>query len=102
MAVSADMRRYERYPFVAPLEVSWRDTGGMKRAEGVSVEVSERGMGLELSDGIPPGTAVAIRCGQFEVFGEAEVAHSTWVNDKWRVGIRLTRPLTWKMITPTR
>jgi hypothetical protein len=83
-----NQRRDARVRYCAPFRLFWVERmSRIKYARAASSDVSERGLCLETSQSIPVGTRLALRAETGELFGGAQVRHSTRRGLKFVVGI---------------
>lgn len=88
MKTRLNKRRDVRLRFHAPFRLFWAERmWQVKYAKAVSGDVSERGLSLETSQSIPVGTRLSLRAESGELFGGAEVRHSTRRGSQYVVGI---------------
>jgi PilZ domain len=83
-----NQRRDARVRYRAPFRLFWAERmSQMKYVRAASSDISERGLCLETSQSIPVGTRLALRAETGELFGCAQVRHSTRRGLKYVVGI---------------
>lgn len=92
--IGADRRQHERYPFSAPIELSWCEGGDTPRSvTGLGVDISMYGMLVEASAFLAPGTKLAVAIGGVEISSKARVCHCRSVQGFFRVGLRFDTTL---------
>ena len=89
MRALTNLRKYPRYPLVAPLQVSWKDARGIDwNHEGYCLETSVGGLKMMLSHAVPTDTSVTLRMPEPQFNGSAVVCHCTLVGPRYLIGWR--------------
>jgi hypothetical protein len=98
-----DARRHPRLPYSGPVRLGWEDPAyGTRYAQGKCIDVSERGLRVEVPVPIPPRTAVSISADRIHVTGSASVKHAVRFGAKYLVGLELNSTLPPKAIDTIR
>jgi len=93
-AVLAENRRHPRIHYGGIVFISWKTFDGQKNcALGRCLDVSEQGLGLELSARIPVGSFVRVRAYRLNLDGSATVRHVTRRPGGYGLGLELSQPL---------
>src|ERR1700704_4595650 len=90
---SAD-QRHPRVPYEGFVSISWKTFEGVRNcALGKCLDVSERGVGLEVASRIPVGSFVKVRAYGLNLDGSAFVRHVAREAGKYVLGLELSTPL---------
>ncbi len=93
MSKKFQIRESRRYPFEAPVEIRWADSGNQSHlVRGISHDVSIFGLGISVPRQIPAGQELTVLVKGVEVCGGAVVRHSQPCESGFRIGLyfRLT------------
>lgn len=86
--------RHPRVPYEGFVSISWKTFEGVRNcALGKCLDVSERGVGLELSSRIAVGSFVKVRAYGLNLEGSAFVRHVSRQAGKYILGLELSAPL---------
>jgi hypothetical protein len=89
-----ESRRHPRFHYRGVVFISWKMFDGQKNfALGRCLDVSEQGLGLELSARIPVGSFVRVRAYRLNLDGSATVRHVTRRPGGYGLGLELSQPL---------
>jgi len=87
-------RRHPRIQYAGIVFISWKTFDGQKNcALGRCLDVSEHGLGLELSARIPVGSFVKVRAYKLNLDGSATVRHVSRRPGGYGLGLELSQPL---------
>ena len=93
MSALTNLRKYPRYPLVAPIQVSWKDARGIDwNHEGYCLETSVGGLKMMLSHAVPTDTSVMLRMPEPQFNGSAVVCHCTLFGPRYFIGVALHNP----------
>jgi hypothetical protein len=90
----AENRRHPRFQYRGVVFISWKMFDGQKNcALGRCLDVSEQGLGLELSARIPVGSFVRVRAYKLNLDCSATVRHVSRRPVGYGLGLQLSQPL---------
>jgi hypothetical protein len=90
----SESRRHQRFQYGGVVFISWRTFDGQRNyALGRCLDVSEQGLGLELSARIPVGSFVKLRAYKLNLDGSATVRHIARLPVGYGLGLELSQPL---------
>ena len=88
LSMGADLRLHRRTPFKANARAFWQDRWGQQRfAIGRTLDVSERGLSLELPERIEVRAVVGVECERLGLKVIGTVRHSRRIGAKYLVGL---------------
>jgi hypothetical protein len=97
MPRKGEIRRHERVPQSAPVQVSWQDRfGNEKFANAEILDVSEAGMRVKVSESLMAQTFVSLRSDSLALHGRAFAKSSVRQGAKYLVGLEFVGGLNWK------
>lgn len=99
MRAGKDTRRFPRIPFAGPIRVSWEDRGQPCFAIGKSIDISQRGMCIEVLPPIRSGVTVQLAVERIRFSGTAAVKHVGRRGTKFLLGLDLLHPVSEKTIS---
>jgi hypothetical protein len=89
-----DARRHGRIPYLGPLRISWIEPSGEPRfAMAKCIDVSEAGLRIELSVGIPLRTPITLNAERIKMSGPASIKHVARRGAKYILGLELSQAL---------
>jgi hypothetical protein len=89
-----ERRRTDRIPYVGPVVVWWEDEhGDSNYVRGKCLDVSERGMRIEVPKRIPVRTWVVLRAERINLGGSASVRHVGRSGSHYIVGLEMCQVL---------
>jgi hypothetical protein len=88
-----DIRRHRRIPHIGPVVISWSSAGETQYVRGKCLDISEGGLRLELTVGIPQMTDVFLKAEKVNVSGSARVRHTARYGSKYLIGVELSHEL---------
>ena len=92
--MESDHRRHPRFQYFGVVFVSWKMFDGQRNyALGKCLDVSEGGMGLELSVRVPVGSFVRVCADGLNLDDSATVKRVTRKTGGYILGLELSRPL---------
>ena len=86
-------RRYERYRFRAPVELSWVEDGSARSGKGINIDVSCYGMQVRLDAPIGLDTTVLVRIEGKRSSASAKVRHCGEFRAWFRIGVQFNQTL---------
>ena len=90
----SESRRHPRFQYYGVVFISWKMFDGQRNyALGKCLDVSERGLGLELSARIPVGSFVRVRAYGLNLDGSATVRHVARRVGGYGLGVELSKSL---------
>jgi hypothetical protein len=97
MPHKGDIRRHERVPQAAPVQVSWKDRlGHEKFANAEILDVSEAGMRVKVPESLAEQTLVTLRSDRLALHGRASVRSCVRQRARYVVGLEFIGGLQWK------
>jgi hypothetical protein len=97
MSRKGDLRRHERVPQAAPVQVSWRDRlGNEKFACAEVLDLSEAGMRIKVPESVVEQTLVTLRSDRLALHGQASAKSCVRQGAKYLVGLEFIGGLYWK------
>jgi hypothetical protein len=97
MPRKGDLRRHERVPQAAPVQVSWRDRlGNEKFASAEVLDLSEAGMRIKVPESVGEQTLVTLRSDRLALHGRASAKSCVRQGAKYLVGLEFVGGLNWK------
>ena len=97
MPRKGDIRRHERVPQAAPVQVSWRDRlGNEKFACAEILDVSQAGMRVKVPESVVEQTLVTLRSDRLALHGRASAKSCVRQGAKYLVGLEFIGGLNWK------
>jgi PilZ domain len=92
-----DLRRHNRTPVAALVELNWTDGRGMEKfITGQIIDVSESGMRIQLREPLARQTYVTLRADHIGLHGRASVRTCAKQGTKYVVGLEFAGGLKWK------
>ena len=98
MPPGKDVRRYQRIPYAGPIRVSWEERGQPCFAIGKSIDISQRGMRIEVIPAVPSGITVQLAVERIRFAGSAAVKRVGRSGSKHLLGLELLHPVPEKTI----
>ncbi len=93
-----DLRRHQRTPVTAPVELNWTDARGTEKfITGQIIDVSESGMRIRMREPLAKQTYVTLRADQIGLHGRASVRTCTKQGTNHVVGLEFAGGLKWKL-----
>ena len=90
----AEFRRYPRILYSGVVFISWKTFDGQRNhAMGRALDVSERGIGIELATRIPAGSFIRIRAYGLNLDGSGTVHRVSRRIGRYVLGLELSEPL---------
>jgi hypothetical protein len=90
----AEFRRYPRIPYSGIVFISWKTFDGQRNhVMGRALDVSERGIAIELASRIPAGSFVRIRAYGLNLDGSGTVRRVSRRIGRYALGVELSEPL---------
>jgi hypothetical protein len=100
MPRKGDIRRHERLPQTASVQVSWKDRlGNEKFANAEILDVSEEGMRVKLPESLVEHTLVTLRSDRPALHGRASVRSCARLGARYLVGLEFIGGLQWKPLS---
>lgn len=97
MPRKGEIRRNERVPQGAPVQVSWTDRlGNEKFANTEILDVSKAGMRVKVPESLAEHTLVTLRSERLALHGRASVRSCDRQGAKYLVGLEFIGGLSWK------
>jgi|SRR5579871_890863 len=97
MLAKGDMRRHERIPQSAAVQVGWNDRwGNEKFASGEILDVSASGMRVKVPEELAAHTLVTLRSDRLALHGRASARSCVRQGAKYLVGLEFIGGLSWK------
>jgi hypothetical protein len=97
MSREGELRRHARAAKSVPVSIVWRDrTGADKFITGRSLDISESGMRVEVSDPVEKQTYVTLQSSPLGLHGTASVRTCTRKGLKYVLGLEFSGGLKWK------
>ena len=91
------IRRDERLTREALVEVTWKDRLGQEKfAKARSLDVSEKGMRVEMPEALEKQNYVTLRSNSLSLHGTASVRSCVRKGTKYLVGLEFSGGLRWK------
>jgi len=91
------IRRSERLTTEGLVEVTWKDRFGQEKfAKARSLDVSEKGMRIEMPEALERQNYVTIRSNALSLHGTASVRSCTRKGTKYLIGLEFSGGLQWK------
>lgn len=94
MPPGKDIRRFQRIPYAGPIRVSWEERGQPCFAIGKSIDVSQRGMRIEVIPAVRSGITVQLAVERIRFAGSAAVKHAAKRGAKHLLGLELLHPVS--------
>jgi hypothetical protein len=92
-----DLRRHQRTPIAAPVQLSWTDRdGNLKFIYAKILDISESGIRVEAGEPLAKQAYVALRAEKIALQGSASVRSCTKQRTKYVVGLEFSGGLKWK------
>ena len=90
----AEFRGYPRIPYSGVVFISWKTFDGQRNhVMGRALDVSERGIAIELATRIPAGSFVRIRAYGLNLDGSGTVRRVSRRIGRYALGLELSEPL---------
>jgi hypothetical protein len=100
MNQEGELRRHWRSTKSAPASIVWNDrVGGDKFINGRTVNVSESGLRIEVTEPIEKQTYVTVQCSSLGLHGRASVRSCARKGGKYLLGLEFTAGLQWRSQT---
>ena len=94
------LRRHERDTQRASIQLVWKDRAGLDRVlNGLTVDVSQNGMRVEVSSRIEERTYVSFRADALKLHGSASVRRCVRSGSKYLIGLEFSGGLQWQPST---
>ena len=91
------IRRSERLTTEGLVEVTWKDRFGQEKfAKARSLDVSEKGMRIEMPEALERQNYVTIRSNALSLHGTASVRSCTRKGTKYLIGLEFSGGLKWR------
>ena len=94
MPPGKDVRRFQRIPYAGPIRVSWEERGQPCFAIGKSIDISQRGMLIEVLPAFRSGITVQLAVERIRFAGSAAVKRVGRRGAKYLLGLELLHPVS--------
>ena len=102
MPRKSNTRQHERVQVGSRVVVGWAGPGGGPSVtQGRCVDISETGIGLQVSDPVPMRTYVSFRVPDSKFVGSGSVRHCERTGKGYVLGIEFSGGLRWREQAPT-
>jgi hypothetical protein len=90
---AGEQRRYLRFRYIGVIFLSWVEPDGNNHVMGRCIDISEGGLGIEISRRISVGAEVRVRADWVKLDGIANVRHIREQGGGFQIGLELKEPL---------
>jgi hypothetical protein len=93
-----ELRRYHREFVAGKVRVNWMDSHGRSFGQlARCLDISRRGLKLEVDSRVDPGTLVNVESKDFKIAGIAEIRYCRPKGLKYVIGIQYQGGLEWRV-----
>jgi hypothetical protein len=85
-------------PYIGPVQISWSVSGETRYANCKCMDVSERGLRLEVPVPVPATTEIYLNAQRIKISGVARVRHVARYGAKYLIGVELSQTLQEKVV----